>query len=247
MKQFFVKHKTTVLTTLAFVLVALIYSLVTPKVYQSSSRAVVFRMKLESPDGATEESRNRWIWVRDGLSISSALVSDEMLKKFLEENEPAKAAVQGFKSLGSQMNFLRRMVKIQYTGGDENNYIIEVKSSNQELALDLNKYVFNNLRFLVIEKDQKDYEALLAKVQAEASGNNAGEKAYFQDKLVKLKFEHLVNQAQKENLFQTISEPAVSDRPVWPKPLALVVVALLAGVVFGYLLEFLLFYFKNQR
>lgn len=246
MKQFFVKHKMTALTTLAFVLLALIYSLVTPKVYQSSSRAVVFRMKLESPDGATEESRNRWIWVRDGLSISSALVSDETLKKFIQESPTAKTAVEG-KSAGSQLNYLRSLVKIQYTGGDENNYIIEVKSSNQELALELNKYVFNNLRFLVTQKDQQDYEALLTKVQAEAASANAGEKAYFQDKLVKLKFEHVVNQAQKENLFQTISEPAVSDRPVWPKPLALLVVALLGGLVIGYLLEYLVFYFKSQK
>ncbi|XGC79500.1 hypothetical protein ACES2L_09190 [Bdellovibrio bacteriovorus] len=246
MKQFFVKHKTTTLTTLAFVLLALIYTLVTPKVYQSSSRAVVFRMKLESPDGASEESRNRWIWVRDGLSISSALVSDETLKKFIEESAVAKAAVEG-KSSGAQLGSLRNLVKIQYTGGDENNYIIEVKSSNKELALELNKYIFNNLRFLVTQKDQKDYEALLAKVQAESSNANSGERAYFQDKLVKLKFEHVVNQAQKENLFQTISEPAVSDQPVWPKPLALLVVALLAGLVVGYLLEYLAFYFKSQK
>jgi hypothetical protein len=140
-------------------------------------------------------------------------------------------------------------VKVQFTGADENNYVIEVKSSNPELALELNKHVFENLKFLAIQKDNDDFQALADKISQEAAAYPASssERSFYQGKLVKMKFEHVISQSQKERVFQVISEPSVGDRAVWPKPLAILVVSILAGLVLGFLLEYLMFAFKSQK
>ncbi|MGE5086241.1 MAG: hypothetical protein ACM3MG_08065 [Bacillota bacterium] len=248
MNQLIKKHTLLLATTVLFVLIALVYLAVTPKVYVASSRVAIFRMKIENPDNGSDEGRNRWIWIRDGLNINSALVSDDQLKKFIEANNSAKQATQKMSSENGKLKFLRKMVNVQFTGADENNYVIETKSSDPQLALDLNSHIFNNLKFLAVQKDNDDFKALEDKVAHEAAAypKNSQEKSFYQNKLMKMKFEHLISQSQKEKVFQVISEPSVGEKAVWPKPLAILIVALLAGLVIGFVLEYLIFAFKSK-
>ncbi|HEX7676076.1 MAG TPA: hypothetical protein VF412_18010 [Bdellovibrio sp.] len=248
MKQLIKKHSLLVTTTVLFVLIALIYIAITPKVYVAGSRVAIFRMKIENPENASDESRNRWIWIRDGLNINSALVSDEQLKKFLETNDLAKKATQAISSEVGKLNFLRRLTNVQFTGADENNYVIETKSSDPQLALALNAHIFGYLKFLAVQKDNDDFQALANKVAQEADTypERSQERAFYQNKLMKMKFEHVIGQSQKERVFQVISEPSVGDKAVWPKPLAILLVAVLAGLVIGFVAEYLIFAFKSK-
>lgn len=248
MTQVFKKHVLLLATTVLFVLIAICYIAVTPKVYVASSRVVIFRMKIENPENGSDEARNRWIWIRDGLNINSALVSDDQLKKFLETSSVAKQATQNISSENGKLKFLRRMVNAQFTGADENNYVIETKASDPKLALELNTHIFNNLKFLAIQKDNDDFKALEDKINQEAAAYPASsaEKAFYQNKLMKMKFEHVIFQSQKEKVFQVISEPSVADKAVWPKPMAILMVALLVGLVIGFALEYLVFALKGR-
>ncbi|WP_413577678.1 hypothetical protein ACLVWU_04540 [Bdellovibrio sp. HCB290] len=248
MNQILKSHKVLLLTTLIVVVAALAYILVTPKTFVANSRAAIFRMKIENPDNGSDESRNRWIWIRDGLNIGSATVTDEQIKKFLAANEEAKAATAQFSSESSKVKFLKSLVNVQFTGADENNYVIEVKSSNPVLALQLNQNVFENLKFLAVQKDNEDFQALAEKITQEAAAfpANSQERSFYQNKLVKLKFEHVISQSQKERVFSVIAEPSVSDKAIWPKPAAILVVAILAGLVLGFLFEYLMFAFKRD-
>ncbi|WP_413586705.1 hypothetical protein [Bdellovibrio sp. HCB274] len=248
MNQLLKNHKVLLLTTLILGVIALGYILVTPKTFEATSRAAIFRMKIENPDNGSDESRNRWIWIRDGLNISSATVTDEQIRNFLASSEVAKAATAQLSSETSKVKFLKGMVNVQFTGADENNYVIKVKSSNPELALQLNQNVFDNLKFLAVQKDNEDFQALAEKISQEAAAfpANSQERSFYQNKLVKMKFEHVISQSQKERVFKVISEPSVSDRAVWPKPAAILVVAILAGLVLGFLLEYLMFAFKRD-
>ena len=248
MNQLIKKHTLLLVTTVLFLLIALVYVVITPKIYVASSRVAIFRMKIENPENGSDESRNRWIWIRDGLNINSALVSDEQLKKFIETSDVAKQATQNASSENGKLKFLRKLVNVQFTGADENNYVIETKSSDPKLALDLNAHIFNNLKFLAVQKDNDDFKALEDKVTQEAAAYpaNSQEKSFYQNKLMKMKFEHVISQSQKEKVFQVISEPSIGEKAVWPKPLAIIVVALLAGLVIGFVLEYLVFAFKGK-
>ncbi|WP_413580672.1 hypothetical protein [Bdellovibrio sp. HCB288] len=248
MTQILKAHKVLLLTTLILIVVALGYILVTPKTFVANSRVAIFRMKIENPDNGSDESRNRWIWIRDGLNINSAAVSDEQIKKFLGESTVAQKATAHLNTDSAKIGYLKGLVKVQFTGADENNYVIDVKSSNPELALALNQNIFENLKFLAVQKDNVDFQALVDKISQEAAAfpANSSERSFYQNKLIKLKFEHVISQSQKERVFQVISEPAVSDRAVWPKPAAILIAALLAGLVLGFLLEYLIFAFKRD-
>lgn len=241
MKNLIRRHFVTLVAALLMATIAIVYVLTTPKVYLVSSRAAIFRMKVENPDRGWDEGRNRWIWIRDGLNVNSALLTDDVLNHFIDENKAAQGLTQSFTSEYEKRKFLRDMVKVQFTGADENNYVIEVRTTKPQLGLDLNQYVFNQLKYLAVEKDQQDFTSLVNRLEKDLAKLNkkSSEYQYYQDKLMKLKFENTLAQSQKENIFQVISEPALNTHPIWPKPLALVLVATLFGALIGLLLEYL--------
>lgn len=241
MKNLIRRHFVTLVAALLMATIAIVYVLTTPKVYLVSSRAAIFRMKVENPDRGWDEGRNRWIWIRDGLNVNSALLTDDVLNHFIDENKSAQGLTQSFASEYEKRKFLRDMVKVQFTGADENNYVIEVRTTKPQLGLDLNQYVFNQLKYLAVEKDQQDFTSLVNRLEKDLAKLNkkSSEYQYYQDKLMKLKFENTLAQSQKENIFQVISEPTLNTQPIWPKPLALVLVATLFGALIGLLLEYL--------
>ncbi|MGZ3773951.1 MAG: hypothetical protein ACXVCY_13625 [Pseudobdellovibrionaceae bacterium] len=249
MLDLFKKMKTVIATVILFTTLAGLYIVLTPKVFVATSRVAIFRMKIENPEEASDESRNRWIWVRDGLTINSALVSDEQINNFIETNLAAKEKIQNFKDNYSKINYFKNLVTVQYTGGDESNYIIEVKSSDKQLAYDLNSHIFNNLKFLAVQKDHDDFQAVIDKINLEANSydDKSVAKTFYQNKLMKMKFEHTISQTQKERLFQVVSNPQINETPVWPKPGPIVIAALLMGLIVGSAFEYLKYLLKSSR
>lgn len=235
------RHLLTLISALIMAALAIVYVLNTPKVYLITSRAAIFRMKVENPDRGWDEGRNRWIWIRDGLNMQSALLTDDLINKFLRENKNGKAFAKEFTSQYEKLKSIRDMVKVQFTGADENNYIIEVRTTRPELGLDLNQYVFNQLKYLAVEKDQKDFISLIGSLEKDLAKMNkkSTDYDYYQDKLMKLKFENTLAQSQKEKIFQVVSKPALNTHPIWPRPLALVLIAAILGALMGLSCEYL--------
>ena len=132
-----------------FVLSSLAYIALAEKIYQISSRVAIFRIKFEDPDHGSDDSRNRWIWIRDGLNINSAVVSDVELKKFYDSSDLAKSATKKISDESAKLRFLRSLVNVTYTGADESNYIIDVKSTDPRLSLELNRHFFNYLKYSI--------------------------------------------------------------------------------------------------
>jgi ABC-type Fe3+-siderophore transport system permease subunit len=243
------KNKLVIYLPILLTLVAGIYAALTPTVHMSKSQVALFRHKIEDPDSGSEESRNRWVWIRDGLNIKSTLLAETHLKTFLEKPE-----VKGkFAILPSDTNkaigALKAMVNVQYTGADENNYIIEVKSTDAALALALNQSLFDRLKYLAVEINQADYESLKKSLldYMETLVPASGEYTYFQNKIVKLNFEHNLEQNQRERAFQVITEPSQGSSIVWPKTLPLVALAFIAGLVLALAIEFLIFELKRKN
>lgn len=243
------KHLLTLIAALLMAMLAIVYILNTPKVYLISSRAAIFRMKVENPDRGWDEGRNRWIWIRDGLNVNSALLTDETLNKFIRENKNAKLFAKGFTSEYEKLKSLRDMVKVQFTGADENNYIIEVRTNQPQLGLDLNQYIFNQLKYLAVDKDQKDFNSLIVNLEKDIAKLNkkSPDYQYYQDKLMKLKFENTLAQSQKEKVFQVISKPTLNTHPVWPRPMALVLIATILGALIGLSLEYLKYLLSKKE
>lgn len=234
---------------LSCAVIAVGYLIFTPKVYLAKSQVAIFRMKVENPDNGSDETRNRWIWIRDGLNINSALLDDEGLAQLLANNEVVKKATSDFQEHQSKIRFLKDLVQIKYTGADENNYLIETRSPNKDLALALNQHVFDKLKYLALQKDAEDFKAVVDKLNNDLNSLPSGSEdaGYYRNKLLKMKFEHAIFQTQKERAFQVISVPSVSEYAVWPKPIAILLVALFLGLVIGALAEFLVGYVKSIK
>lgn len=251
--QFFVtalnKYKLFFLSVVIFLVSAMIYIAVAPKVYLTSSRVAIFRIKFEDPDHGSDDSRNRWIWVRDGLNINSAVVNDAEIKKFYESNEIGKFFTQKITDESEKIRFIRSLITVAYTGGDESNYIIDVKSSDHRLSFELNKYFFNYLKYLALQKDQDDFSTIISKIEETAKTLDIKSADYtmYKNKVAKMKFEQMIIQTQKERAYQIISAPAYSKNKIWPKNRSILALSLLIGIFVGFIAEYAYALLRKQN
>lgn len=227
-----------------FITFGVIYSATTPNIYLSKSQVALFRLKIENPDYDSEESRNRWIWIRDGLNLKSALITDTSLLEITKTNETAKRMAMHYSNPHTLVDVLRKMINIQFTGADENNFIVEVKAPSALLAHDLNKMVFDRIKYLATTADKDNFESLITQIknkQLELAADK-GAYAFYDDKIRKMTFNHLVEQKQKEDALKVISNPTINQDPIWPRPFVTVIIFAFIGAVLGFSLDFT---FKN--
>ncbi len=252
-KKFFItifrKYKFFFSLLFIFTIAALIYVAVAPKIYLISSRVAIFRIKFEDPDHGSDDSRNRWIWVRDGLNINSAVVSDVEIKKLIESNDIAKVFTAKLTDDNDKIRFIRSLITVTYTGGDESNYIIDVKSTDARLSFEVNKYFFNYLKYLALQKDQDDFNTLIGNLEMAARNFDVKSADYqmYRNKITKMKFEQTIAQTQKERAFQIISAPAFSKTKIWPKNQSILTLAILLGVLMGVIAEYAVALLKKQN
>lgn len=239
--SFLKKHKIWFLFPLLCLFGVILYIASTPTIYLAKSQVALFRMKIENPEFASDEGRNRWIWVRDGLNIQSSVLSNEDLLRFIQTSSRVASATKHLPNDSSKVGFVRGLVSVQFTGADENNYIIDVKSSDPELALELNQHLFARIRYLAIEKSASDFKKVYddLKSRADQLPAKSAESQFYYDRLFKMKFEHELEQSQRELAFQVIQDPHVVDKPIWPKKVPLLLVSILIGFFLAYSVSFL--------
>jgi hypothetical protein len=248
MKKIISENRILLFCILLFTVVGIVYSLTTSKIYISKSHVALFRLKIETPDNNSEESRNRWIWIRDGLNLKSALVTDEMLESIIDTNSTAKILSVRYKNKQKMMDYLKSLVNIQFTGADENNFLIEVKATNPILAFDLNTKIFDRIKYLAVVADQSNFEMVLAELRKKQTELAAEPEtfAFYQEKIRKMVFTHTVEQKQRESSFQVISKPDMNELPIWPNYKLIIVLFAFIGFVIGFCLEyFVKSYFKS--
>jgi LPS O-antigen subunit length determinant protein (WzzB/FepE family) len=227
-------------SVLIFTFAGLLYSLLAPKVYSSKSHVALFRLKVEDPDSNMEESRNRWIWVRDGLNLRSALVTQEMIDKVIASDEAAKEIAKKFPNTHLAFEHFSKMIDIQFTGADENNYLVEVKSPSPQLSYALNQAVFERIKYLATTADQKKFDDLInaIKIKQQELKDDQSSYGYYQDKIKKLTLSNIIEQKQRENAFEIIAAPTLNEVAVWPRCYLILVTSAFIGLVAGLALDF---------
>lgn len=185
-----------------------------------------------------EESRNRWIWLRDGLSLQQNILDESLAKEIQAQLASEKEQV-------FDLEALRKKVEISYTGADEFLFKIKVSDINKEAALKMNELVFQRLKELYLNQPQQVFESSLAAYTQEYPLSLRDKS--FEVTVAQLKALHAWEQAQRETSFQVLLNPMISQNPIWPKKSALIVVGVLLGLFLGLILDMLLLNAKKRE
>lgn len=219
--------------SLGGIILGLVVSVVTISqtrpVYQSVSEILILRSKQETPYKVLEESRNRWIWLRDGLSLQQNILDENFAKKVFADPKLKES------ELGHLLK-LREKVKIEYTGADEFLFRIKVADSSKELALTLNQHAFERIEQLFLEEPVQVFEKSLEAFKAAYQASQRDEE--YQRKLTELTALHAWEQVQRESAFQIILRPMLLEQPIWPKKGAMLVIGFVFGLLIGLILDY---------
>ncbi len=236
-------------SVIPFLIIALIYCFAATKIYTSKSQVALFRLKIEDPGSNMEESRNRWIWIRDGLNLKSALFTETLLDNLIAKNALVKAEADRYPNKRLAYEHFHKLINIQFTGADENNYLVEVKAANPQIAYELNLAVFERLKYLAVIADQKKFDAVIAEIRLKQQElkDNRDTFDFYNDKIKKLTFSNIVEQKQKETAFEIITSPTLNEIPVWPNSQIILIIAGFIGLIFGMALDYVISSFKKCK
>ena len=141
MKQFSIKYSCLCLLTGALILTAM--NFLVAKTHLVKSEVILKRFNSSISGDNSELAKNRWIWVRDGLEIAKRLQAVPLASKILSElNYQQVDATQ----------WASNNLKVDYTGGDENLYILEVRSWDRESGQLISQALINELEKMGQEK-----------------------------------------------------------------------------------------------
>jgi len=235
MKNFIQKHLVLIIITLLAGLSGVIYALDSTPQYSAISKVAVFRQKFEVPEHSSEEARNRWVWIRDGLSVQSSIVNDSVLNEIKQTIPETKILLSHYDGEMAQRKALLKMINIQFTGADEFNFVLEVVSPIKDVSIQINKILLKRLEYLVVTQQQKIFDQVLKELKGKMG--NAIPKSenylYFQEQMRKMTFDYTLTQVQREQNFQVTMQPFADDKPIWPKKKFIVLIALFIGFIAG--------------
>ncbi len=261
------KHITTILTVALFAAGALVYDFFAPEQYEVLGRVTVHRTQVEAPNASTEESKNRWIWVRDGYAIKDSLLSQELLssilakssllqgryKEFLRDNDGLikESVKRGLGDSDLQIQFLadfRRSIEVDYLGGDAFTFVITVRDKSPILAKEVVTVLVDRLRSIVIEDTEKAYDQSLLALQEELRSNTTPEiRAHLADTYRGLLSSKVLFAAGASRRVEVVQAPSIPLTPIWPKIDRLLILAMVAGLAMGLLLEYVFAWSKQQQ
>jgi len=198
--------------------------------YESVSIIMLKRAQMERAGHSTEDSRNRWVWVRDGLELKNELISEDVLKNILEI--VAEKSTSNLKL--PETSHLRKTVEIHYSGGDDNLFTIRVQHTDPEFTRSVaNAYleVFPNL---AIERRMTALENSLQTMEKELLSKDLN-----QDQLSRkieiietIKSDITLAKAERDQRIVVIQNATPSVR-IWPRPLFILVAFGCFGVFIG--------------
>lgn len=229
-------------------LIGIVSSFTIDPIYQGRAQALMVRIKIEPSSKTIEESRNRWIWIRDGLGIKANLLADETFDNFVKSYSTSidfKSIKLPTSTLSRDMvpesqllrEELRKMVKVDFTGADDFRFLITVKSVSPQITLRLTEFLFERLELLLVQNYQVQFiEALKSYADViEPFLKNQSLK----DQVIKMRAEHAFEQAQRKNSFQILNKPTISPNPIWPRKKIITLFGLFVGCMVGLAIDYI--------
>lgn len=98
MKKTIKQNKPIIFSILLMLLMGMLYCLAATPIYQVSGSATIVRSSLPPLVNLTPETRNRWVWVRDGLSMKEVLKQDKSFFDFVKNSEELKKRFKAYSS-----------------------------------------------------------------------------------------------------------------------------------------------------
>jgi uncharacterized protein involved in exopolysaccharide biosynthesis len=179
--------------------------------FESTAQVLLKRAQLERAGGASEESKNRWVWVRDGMELKHHLVSEGVLAGVVQQ-----IAVKG---LRADPAMLRKSLTVHYSGGDDNLFTIRVRDTDAARSIAVVDALLSAFPAIATGERQT---ALTASIRALESAGSAGEsesaKARRAEIIETLKSDLAFANAENANRIVIIERPT-SAKKIWPRPL----------------------------
>ena len=246
------------------ILCGVLYGFEASPVYEISGSIGIMRPTLPPVSNFMPETQNRWVWIRDGLSMKDMLLQDSLLSDLIQTSNVLKQRLEVFSSiypkmdrediLSNYINELKKAIKIQYTGGDANIFIFTVTDRDPELAKGIVTLLMAHLKNLYEEtmfaRNDISLNELYLKTNElkneiaykHAESGNAlleGKLRAAYEAGAKLYVENILQNVQSKTLFKVIDKPYIPTHPIWPRWDLLIFFAglcgLLLGVVFYYI------------
>lgn len=225
-----------------------------PEEFTSDAKIVIRRHRLPE---TSEETKNRWVWVRDGLSISEEILADEFLREVVVKNAVLNKRYglsnNTTTNIDQAISDIRQQYKISYTGGDANAFEIQTRDTDKSVAKSLAILAIERIEYLYVQEVGQLYEKALQTVsrQLEATIQQRHKAQTAQHTLLDIQIDALqkahdpllalvlVHRVETPSLVRVVRSPVEAKHRAWPRLDLLALFGGLAGFCFGLATEFL--------
>ncbi|MEZ4750332.1 MAG: hypothetical protein R3B54_06820 [Bdellovibrionota bacterium] len=226
---------------------------------------VVNRSQMSRLNPSLEDSKNRWVWVRDGYAIKEALLSGEFLSQLIDElpllkerytrYQEAQGArvdgVAGATHADLRAEFVRQIARelsVDFLGGDSFTFVLTARDANPLLGKRLLAKLIDRIRYLVVEEPKAAYQNSLASLRTEMSKKQSSSTLRFLDETYQsVLATSILFEAQAGKRVDVVERPAIPLESAWPKNGRLLILALALGIALGLGVEYVLNITRQPR
>jgi uncharacterized protein involved in exopolysaccharide biosynthesis len=201
--------------------------------YESTGIIMLKRAQMERSGHSTEDSRNRWVWVRDGLELKNELLSEEVLKRVAALAEKKSLPIQSPIDIAK----LRKQVEVHYSGGDDNLFTIRLRHLVPATAKEIVEAYLEVFPTLAIERRLTALESSLESMEKSLLDKHLSPDQHSRkvEIIETIKSDVTFAKAERDQrivIIQSASAPVI----VWPKPIFIFVAFGCFGVFFAALI-----------
>lgn len=239
--------------TLAAALLSLIYSLTAIPQFQAQAQVTIRRATVEMPNLSNDSTKNRWIWIKDGLTTKRLLLADEFFARLARDTPHLAPGQHPAAAPENLRKLLSPYIHIDYTGGDSDTYLLQVTAPQAQLAQDLAQALVAQLKRVAISQPLATQQKVIAaltqsrdnltkqiirinyrrQAKLPPTDDLSAEWRDTNNLLRQLNLYYQVAAAEADARFVVVVAPQLPSQAVWPQPLLLALVAAGAGGFLG--------------
>lgn len=251
----------------------IVYGKLSTPIYEVTASAVMIRSTMPPVVSVTPEPRNRWVWIRDGMSLKEMIQRDDIFLEIIRESKELSDRYIKFSSKFKEMenndlliNYVQKLkssVEIQYTGGDSNIFIFKARDKNASVAKYIVEYLIKSLRTsysdLMLNR-RKDYlkelnhsagNIIKDEIEKRSSHGFGVWNQYKMNALSeaygRLYVENLLQNVQGRSNIKIIKIPHIPTSPIWPRMTLILLFSILGGSLIGLLLKRTSLHFSKSK
>lgn len=199
-------------TFTVFIVAAGLYDYLTIPVYEATGSIMVKRAQPERSGTSTEESRNRWVWVRDGLELRNHLQSETVLNAVVKTilDKPDSTSVLNGQNLSEKL-------QIHYAGGDENVFTFKIKDRDRIQAQTVITQLMEVFPSLAIDTKTAALRKSLKEIDSLIKLTDKKDQVYVRKIAIakEIRTDLLFAEAERSSRVVVIRHPVVEK--VWPR------------------------------